>query len=62
MKRTDPIESPTTCMIRIERDGMWYDMRPLTHPTIVSRRIIARLRRKGRVVWVKWFTGMGLEC
>ena len=65
MNRHDLAEEPTTCMIRIKRGNNWYQMRPL--PTdgcfvtvAYSKKIIERLRRKGREVNVVWLTGMGL--
>ncbi len=61
MDRYASIKMPLTCMIRIEREkNVWYDMRPLEYSVEKSRRIIARLRRKGRNVSVIWLEGMGL--
>lgn len=59
MGRYDPIEAPATCMIRIKRDGKWYQMRSLAMPISYSRRVIARLRRMGREVNVTWLQGVG---
>lgn len=57
--RYDLIEAPVACMIRILRESTWYQMRPLMYSVLQSKRIIARLRRKGRVVNVTWVEGMG---
>lgn len=59
--RHTPIEAPVTCMLRIFRDGCWYDMRPLFTSIAYSRKVISRLRRKGRKVSVRWLSGMGYE-
>ena len=58
--RYDPIEPPTTCMIQIFRNNSWYQMRPLGVSIERSLRIIARLRRRGRIVKAIWLQGMGL--
>ena len=56
----DPIEPPVTCCIRVLRDGVWYDQRPLECPVAHSRKVIDRLLRKGRTIKYIWFSGMGL--
>lgn len=60
MNRYDPIEA-TDCMIRIRRGDVWYQMRPLIASVAHSRRVIERLRRRGRTVHVTWVSGMGLN-
>lgn len=59
--RYEPIEEPTTCMIRVKRGNTWYDQRPLGCSIAYSKKVIERLRRKGRKVKVVWFSGMGLR-
>jgi hypothetical protein len=59
MSRFDSIESPITTLIRIKRDGAWYQMRPLLEPLERVKRIVGRLRRKGREVKFTYFEGMG---
>lgn len=58
--RYDSIEPPTTCMIRVFRGGVGYDQRPLTCSVAHSKRVITRLRQKGRKVTFIFFSGMGL--
>lgn len=58
--RYDPTEVPTTCMIRIKRGDKWYEMRPLPSPISHSKRVVERLKRKGRDIKVVWLSGMGL--
>lgn len=60
MSRYDSIESPVLCMIRIFKNEKWYQLRPLDCSMAKSRKIIARLRRMGRIVNVTWLSGMGL--
>ena len=65
MNRYDPIPQGATCMIRIKRGKIWYDMRPLhADGCFVTveyvKRVIERLRRMGKTVKVVWLTGMGL--
>lgn len=60
MSRYDPIEAPATCMIRIFRDGVWYDQRPLASSVAHSKKVIGRLLRKGRTIKYVWLSGMGL--
>lgn len=60
MNRYDPIEQPTTCCIRVFRDGIWYDQRPICGSVSHSKKVIERLKRKGRKVTFIFFAGMGL--
>ncbi len=55
--RYDPIEEPTTCMIRVLRGNQWYQMRPLISSIAHSRKVISRLRHKGREVSAVWLSG-----
>ena len=60
MSRYDPIEIPTTGMIRIFKNGNWCQMRPLYSSVERMKRVVARLRKKGRIVEATWLQGMGL--
>ena len=60
MNRYDSIEAPTTCCIRVFRDRVWYDQRPLMCSVAHSERVITRLRQKGRKVTFIFLSGMGL--
>jgi len=60
MIRTDNIEPPVFCNIRVFRNDKWYDMKPLCVQISRARKIIARMRRMGKIVHVKWIEGMGL--
>ncbi len=60
INRHESIEQPTTCMIRVKRGNTWYDQRPLRCSIAYSKKVIERLRRKGREVKVIWFSGLGL--
>lgn len=58
--RYQPTSAPITTMIRVCRDGKWYQQRPLECSVERAKEIISRLRRKGREVEVTFLTGMGL--
>ena len=65
ISRYDPIPETVTCMIRVKRNNIWYDQRPLVADGCFvtveyCKRVVERLRRKGREVKVVWLTGMGL--
>jgi hypothetical protein len=58
--RYEPIPAPITTMIRILRKGKWYQQQPLECSYERAKKIIDRLRRKGRKVEVTFLTGIGL--
>lgn len=57
MNRFDSIES-VMCAIRVFRDGMWYQQKPLLCFVPRARKIISRMRRMGKTINVTWLTGM----
>lgn len=52
------MDIPVTCMIRVFRDGMWFDQKPLLATEERAKEIIARLRSKGRKVMFKVWYGL----
>lgn len=65
VSRYDPTPETATCMIRIKRDGIWYDQKPLVADGCFvtveyCKRVVGRLRKMGKTVKVVWLTGMGL--
>ena len=58
--RHESIEEPTVCMICVKRGDKWYQMRPLSEPIAHSKKVISRLRSKGREISERWVVRMGL--